>query len=201
MKTRAIAVRLAIAALASPLMAGTAGAYPELQKFVAERSGRTVNCAMCHTSSDGPDGAAFGQIGSLTPEEIGRLNRARAAFEPGQGVDSPILNGFGDHIVDTVGKTRLLELRNRPEELAAALGGESDLDGDGISDSREYLEGTHPLRKTDGNPWLLFANNFRRYGFHVLMIVLATALTIYGLASLLKAMHAAGPFAASDDER
>lgn len=192
MKTRAILARIALAGATVPLLAGTAAAYPEFQQFVQQRSGRAVNCAMCHTSSDGPDGAAFGQIGSLTPAEIGRLNQARAAFEPGQDVDSPILNGFGNHIVRTVGKTRLLDLRNRPEDLAAALGSASDLDGDGIADAREYLEGTHPLKKTDGSPWLLFVNNLARYRFHVVMIVIATALTIYGLASLLRATHAAG---------
>jgi hypothetical protein len=166
-------------------------AYPEFQKFVQTRSGRAVNCAMCHASSDGPDGAGFGQIGSLTPEELGRLNQARAAFEPGHEVASPILNRFGNHVIATVGKTRFLELRSRPEELAAALGTESDLDGDGIPDAREYLEGTHPLKKTDGNPWLLFVNNLVRYRFHVFMIVVATALTIYGLASLLRGSHVA----------
>ena len=191
MNVRSILLRLALVGLALPAFAGSAAAYPEFQKFVQTRSGRAVNCAMCHTNSDGPDGAGFGQIGSLTPEELGRLNRARAAFEPGQEVASPILNRFGNHIVTSVGKTRFLELRNRPEELAGALGTASDLDGDGIPDSREYLEGTHPLKKTDGNPWLLFANNLVRYRFHVVMIVIATALTIYGLASLLRGSHVA----------
>lgn len=175
--------------LAVPVLAGcvaTADAYPEFQKFVQTRSGRAINCAMCHANSDGPDGAGFGQIGGLSSEEITRLNQARAAFEPGQAVDSPILNKFGNHIVATIGKTRLLEFRNRPEELAAALGTTSDLDGDGIPDWREYLDGTHPLKKTDGNPWLLFVNNLSRYRFHVIMIVFATVLTIYGLANLLR---------------
>lgn len=186
-----VLTRLALAALALAAPAATADAYPEFQKFVHERSGRAVNCAMCHMNSDGPDGAGFGQIGSLAPDELARLNRARAAFEPGQDVQSPILNRFGNHIVATTGKTRFLELRNRPEELAAALGAESDLDSDGITDSREYLEGTHPLKRTDGNPWLLFVNNLSRYRFHVVMIVIATALTIYGLANLLRGSHAA----------
>ncbi|MCC6744828.1 MAG: hypothetical protein IT175_13300, partial [Acidobacteria bacterium] len=57
---------------------------------------------------------------------------------------------------------------------------------DGIPDWREYLDGTHPLKKTDGNPWLLFVNNLSRYRFHVIMIVFATVLTIYGLANLLR---------------
>jgi hypothetical protein len=191
MSSRPILIRLTLAALALPFGVASAEAYPEFQKFVQTRSGRAVNCAMCHANSDGPDGAGFGQIGSLTPDELTRLNRARAAFEPGQEVDSPILNRFGNHIVATAGKTRLLEIRSRPEELAAVLGAESDLDGDGIPDSREYLEGTHPLKKTDGNPWALFVNNLVRYRFHVVMIVIATVLTIYGLANLLRGTYAA----------
>jgi hypothetical protein len=191
MNSRSRLARLALAALTLPACVVTADAYPEFQKFVQGRSGRAVNCAMCHVNSDGPDGAGFGQIGSLTPEDLDRLNRARAAFEPGHEVASPILNRFGNHVMSTVGKTRFLQLRSRPEELAAALDAASDLDGDGISDAREYLEGTHPLKETDGNPWSLFVNNLARYRFHVVMIVIATVLTIYGLANLLRGSHAA----------
>ena len=191
MTIRSTFIRFALAALALPACAGAAEAYPEFQRFVQARSGRAVNCAMCHVNPDGPNGAGFGQLGSLTPDQFDRLNRARAAFEPGQEVSSPILNAFGNHIIATIGKTRFLQIRSHPEELAAALGNESDLDGDGIPDAREYLEGTHPLKRVNGNPWLLFVNNLARYRFHVIMIVVATALTIYGLASLLRASDAA----------
>jgi hypothetical protein len=191
MNARPTLVRLALAALALPACAGAADAYPEFQKFVQARSGRSVNCAMCHVSPDGPNGAGFGQIGSLTPGELDRLNQARAAFEPGREVASPILNRFGNHIITTVGKTRFLQIRSHPEELAEALGAESDLDGDGIPDAREYLDGTHPLKETNGNPWLLFVHNLALYRFHLIMIVIATALTVYGLASLLRATDAA----------
>ena len=68
-------------------------------------------------------------------------------------------------------------------------------------DAREYLAGTHPLKKTDGDPWLLFVNNLARYRFHVVMIVIATALTIYGLASLLQATHAAARAASISDKQ
>ncbi len=166
-------------------------AYPEFQKFSQTNSGRTVNCAMCHTHPDGPNGGAFGQIGSLTPAQMEKLNQARSAFEPGKQVESPILNAFGNHIIKTVGKTRFLEYRSRPAELANALGTTSDLDGDGVADSREYLEGTHPLNSMNGNPRLLFMHNFVRYRLHVGLIFIATIITIYGLANILKGAHAA----------
>lgn len=172
------------------LGAATASAHTEYQAFVREHSGRAVSCALCHVHSDGPEGTAHGQIGGLDAAGMARLNRARSAFEPGQAVDSPILNRFGNAIVLRVGKKKVLELRLRPELLADELGYETDLDDDGISDAREYLDGTHPLMKSDGHPWLLFKNNFRRFGFHMLMIAIATVITLYGLFNLLRGFAA-----------
>ena len=43
-----------------------------------------------------------GQIGSLTAAEMAELNRARTAFEPGQKVQSPILNAFGNRVMGAV---------------------------------------------------------------------------------------------------
>ena len=166
-------------------------AYPEFQQFVQRTSGRNVNCAMCHVNPDGPEGLKPGQIGSLTPDEMDRLNRARAAFEPGQPVESPILNAFGNHIVETVGKNRFLQLRLDPGGLAEALGHDSDLDNDGISDAVEYLEGPHPLDTHHGNPWRLFKTNVRRYAFHLVMMILATAAGVYGVNNLLHGFEAA----------
>ncbi len=62
---------------------GPAAGYPEFQKFSQANSGRVTDCAMCHRHPDGPEGAAFGQIGSLTPAQLADLGKARAAFEPG----------------------------------------------------------------------------------------------------------------------
>jgi hypothetical protein len=119
-------------------------AYPEFQKYVQQNSGRNVNCAMCHAHPDGPEGLKPGQIGSLKPQELDLLNRARAAFEPGQEVQSPILNAFGNDIVKRLGKSQFLLLRQDPQKLAEALGAESDLDGDSICDADEYLAGPCP---------------------------------------------------------
>ena len=168
------------------LLAAPASAYPEFEAWVEENSGRFVNCAMCHTHPDGPEGVKPGQIRSLGPEELERLGRARTAFEPGQEVDSPILNDFGDHIMEVLGKRRFLEIRTTdPGELAGALGYESDLDGDGIPDATEYAEGTHPLDARHGSPGRLLLINLGRDWFDLLMIALATVFGVWGLGHLL----------------
>lgn len=159
--------------------------YPEFQQYVQKTSGRTVNCAMCHSHPDGPEGLKPGQIGSLTKEELDLLGRARAAFEPGQNVDSPILNEFGNSIVKKLGKTKFLQIRLHPEELPTALGTDSDLDDDGVSDSAELAAGTDALDEGSGPPGQLFVHNLRENLFNLIMMVIATALGIYGLNALL----------------
>lgn len=172
--------------LAMSLGAPSLHAWPEFEVFVEQHSTRTIDCSLCHTHPDGPEGVRPGQIRSLTPEELERLNRARSAFEPGTNVDSPILNDFGDLILQRIGKRRFLEIRTSdPGALAEELGFEHDLDGDGISDAREYLDGTHPLDPHHGDPWLLFVHNLRRSAFHLVLILLATLLGLYGLNHLL----------------
>lgn len=160
-------------------------AYPEFQGYVQQNSGRNVNCALCHAHPDGPDGLKAGQIGSLSPEEMNALNKARSAFEPGQEVESPILNPFGNRIIHELGKTRFLQLRQTPAELATVLDTTVDTDGDGIPDTEEYLAGTHPVDPYHGDPWTLFKINVRQYFFHILMIFVATVLGVYGLGNLL----------------
>lgn len=162
-----------------------ASAYPEFQRFSQEHGGQPINCAMCHASGDGPEGAGRGQIGSLTPDELNRLNAARGAFAAGVLVESPILNEFGNKIIYQIGKTKFLELRAHPEQLADAYGFASDLDVDGIPDAQEYLDGTHPLNEVHGNPWRLFLHNLAAYKLHVFMLALATAAGLWGLSHLL----------------
>jgi len=176
------------------LASAPAFAYPEFQVYVNENSGRNVNCSLCHAHPDGPEGLKPGQIGRLTSEQLQELGKARAAFEPGQQVHSPILNEFGNHIIEKLGKQRFLQLRQEPATLAEALGPEGDLDQDGLSDAREYLEGTHPLDPNHGDPWSLFFINFGRRWFDVLMITLATVAGVYGLTHLLRGFEQlAGP--------
>jgi len=163
-----------------------AHSYPAFQAFSEKHSGRTVNCSLCHINDNGPVGNEIGQIGSLTKDELARLNLARAAMAPGVNVDSPILNEFGNHIIKTVGRAKFLQMMADPAQLAPALGDKSDLDGDGIPDSREYLDGTDPLNKFHGDPWLLFVNNLSRNWPHVILAVIAVCLINYGLAHVIQ---------------
>lgn len=179
---RILLLTLTVIALATQ----QAFAYPEFQKYVQQNSGRNVNCAMCHAHPDGPEGLKPGQIGSLKPPELDLLNRARAAFEPGQEVQSPILNTFGNDIVKRLGKSQFLQLRQDPQKLAEALGAESDLDGDSICDADEYLAGTLPLDPNHGDPRRLFIANLRRYFLQILLVGLATALGVYGLHEIVR---------------
>ncbi len=160
-------------------------AHPEFQRYSKEVSGRSINCAMCHINSDGPEGLKPGQIGSLTQDELNALGLARQALQPGSNAKSPILNAFGNSILNQLGKDKISELKQRPELLTKALSQTSDLDGDGISDVEEFKDGTHPLNPLDGHPWKLFKNNLGKNGFHILMIVLATGLGLYSLYHLL----------------
>ncbi len=172
------------------LIAGSSFAYPEFQRFSQNNSGRPINCAMCHANGDGPEGASRGQIGSLTPDELNKLNAARSAFAPGVPIQSPILNAFGNNIITVIGKTKFLELRAHPEQLAEVYGYQSDLDSDGIADAQEYLEGTHPLNNVHGNPMKLFLHNLKTFRLHVILIVLATIAGFYGFSHLLNGFAA-----------
>ncbi len=173
-------------AAAAAWACGTAYGHPEFQKFLAENAPRHTDCAVCHRHPDGPEGPKPGQIGSLTPEEIEQLQKARAAFEPGQAVNNPLLNEFGNVLLERVGKRELLRLRQDPGALAEALGPEGDLDDDGVSDADEYLAGTHPVDPQSGPPGALFLHNLARNKWHVLLIAVATAAGLYGLNNLLR---------------
>jgi len=186
-------------------VAGTARAYPEFQKSISQASGRPLNCAMCHLHSDGPEGTAPGQIGHLTDAEQAEFGRARAAFEPNANIKSPILNRFGNHIINSLGKKQFLELKAMEpkvmiSELANRLPKDSDLDGDGITDVQELLAGTHPLIKSDGRPWLLFKANLSANLGQILLMLAATILGLRGLRHLLHGFDIAAHWEDGDDE-
>jgi hypothetical protein len=163
-----------------------ANCYPQYQAFVEKHSGRTVNCSLCHINDNGPVGTGRGQLGSLNTEQLGRLNEERAAIQPGKAVNSPILNKFGNQIIKTLGRGKFLQTISDPAQLAVLLGDKSDLDGDGIADSREYLDGTDPLNKFHGDAWRLFIINLDRYKIHILLSFLSLGLLCYGLTEMYR---------------
>ncbi len=178
-------------AMLTSVAAPAARAFPQYQDFSEKHSGRNVNCAMCHLSDDGPSGDGPGQIGSLSPADLQRLNQARTAMEPGSTVNSPILNKFGNQIIHTIGVKKFLELMPDPAKLPQALGDKSDLDGDGIPDGQEFLDGTDPLNKYHGDPIKLFFINLNRSKFELILTAIAVVFLSYGLANVVSATAAA----------
>jgi len=172
------------------MLASGIWAFPEFQAYSARHSGRPVNCGLCHVNPDGPSGNGPGQLGRLTPEEMRRVNQSRGAREPGQAIDNPILNPFGDHIIQAIGTKKLFDLRRDPAGLAPALGFKSDLDGDGIPDAQEYLDGTDPLNPSHGAPGKLLLLNLRWNAAEVLFALLAFGLVLAGLAGVIRRMIA-----------
>lgn len=164
-------------------------AYPEFYEYSRKVSGRAVNCALCHTHGDGPEGNERGQINSLSKEEMEKLMRARAAFAPGQKVESPILNEFGNELVKHLGKKKILELRTKPQELPKEIGQKLDLDKDGISDAKEYLDGTLAISKEDGHPAKLFLANLKKNILHIVLAFFAVGFLFYGFVQWLMGIH------------
>jgi hypothetical protein len=134
----------------------------------------------------GPTGDGPGQLGSLTPEELAQVHKAESALQPGSEVDNPVLNKFGNAIIHKIGMAKFLELTADPGKLPEAYGFESDLDGDGIPDAQEYLDGTNPLDKYDGDPAKLFFINLNRFKFDILLATVAVFLLEFGLRHLLR---------------
>ncbi|HEY9788683.1 MAG TPA: hypothetical protein V6D17_25065 [Candidatus Obscuribacterales bacterium] len=181
-----LSLLLLLACAAQPVFS-----YPQFQQFSEKHSGRPVDCAMCHSNESGPQGTGEGQIGSLDAEAMKRLNKARAAMEPQSDVNSPILNSFGNEIIRTLGKRKVLECMANPAKLAEFLGEKKDLDEDGIPDGQEFLDGTDPTNKFHGDPWKLFVANLNKYKAHVILAVLAIFALDFGFAHILKGMTVA----------
>jgi hypothetical protein len=166
--------------------ATTGHAYPEFQRHIQSSSGQVVSCALCHSHPDGPDGSKHGQIGGLSGPELAALAQSRAQLQPGSVVDNPILNDFGDYLVASLGRNRLLALRSTPNLLASAVGADHDQDQDGIADSRELRDGTDPTDPRHGHPALLLAINAQRHWAELALATVATSLALFGLKRLLK---------------
>lgn len=171
------------------LLANVGYAFPEYEAFIKQHSGRPMNCGMCHVNPDGPLGTGEAQLGRLTPQEMERVNQARAATEPGQQVNSPILNAFGNSIVEKVGTRAFVAMGADPGKLPSVYGMQSDLDGDGIPDAQEFLDGTNPLDKNHGAPWRLFTINLRRQMSQNLLALVILGLAFFGLTSLVRSLR------------
>ena len=94
------------------LFPGIAMAHPEYLQYFKKESGRPINCAMCHINPEGPEGVGPGQIGSLDAAGKKMLARARKA-RPGDNITNPILNPFGNEILNAIGHDKLVELGKR----------------------------------------------------------------------------------------
>lgn len=182
--------KLLAAAALSLLLPTAVGAYPQFQKYVEERSGKTVDCAMCHVNPHGPQGTGEGQIGSLTAADLERLSDARSAIEPGHDVDSPILNRFGNSIIKAIGKKKVLEAAKDPAQLATMLDEKSDIDADGISDAQEYLDGSDPNNKFHGDPARLLQANANRNMMHIFACIFGVLLLDWGFINMIRGFRA-----------
>lgn len=177
---------LLVALLTMAIFAQPAICYPPYQAFVEKHSKRTVNCALCHVNENGPVGDGPGQKGSLNAEQLARLNQEHLAMLPGTSVDSPVLNRFGNQIIKSLGRAKFLQTMTDPAQLAVALGDKSDLDGDGISDAREYLDGTDPLNRFHGDPWRMFMVNIDRYKIHLILTAVSVVFVCFGLSDIYR---------------
>lgn len=165
-------------------ISNTAMAHPEYLQYFKKESGRAINCAMCHVNPEGPEGVGPGQIGSLDVQGKKMLDLARKA-KPGNNIINPILNPFGNEILNTIGHDKLVELEKDPGAIPSLLSKTSDLDHNGIPDYQKLLDGTDPLNPNDGIPWKLFIINFMKNWFQIMMITLATISGVFGLCYLI----------------
>jgi cytochrome c553 len=181
---------------------GAAQAYPEFQRHIQSSSGQVVSCALCHSHPDGPDGSKHGQLESLSARELELLAQSRGQLEPGPIVNNPVLNEFGDYLVASLGRNRLMALRPTPELLGASMAAGHDQDQDGIDDARELREGTDPTDPRHGHPARLLSTNMRRHWTELVLAAAATLLGLFGLRRVLaffaaverrRALHGARP--------
>jgi hypothetical protein len=184
LKSHLFVLMLAVATLLSQ----RGEAYPEFQKYVQENSGRFVNCSLCHTHAEGPEGDKLGQIGRLDQEALERLNEARMAAEANNKAKSPILNKFGNHILNSGGMNAVANARGNPAALYTFLPKDSDLDGDGVTDVKELAAGTNPSDESHGPPLALFIANFKKNFGLILALTLSFAALFFGIGAIQRSV-------------
>ena len=158
-------------------------AFNEFQTYIEQKSKKQLNCAYCHSHVNGPNGNETGQLGSLSEEQ--KQLTAYNQFLQGNKelVNSPILNEFGNYLVKKLGYDTIVKAQDDPNKIVEGLKG-SDLDQDGISDSKEVLDGTLLNDPLDGNPLKLFINNLNKKLIEIIFQITMILLLIVSLFKL-----------------
>lgn len=147
--------------LAMTLQPSQVYAFVEFQTFIEQKSKKQLNCAYCHSHTNGPEGDESGQLRSLDEKQKQSTAYNQFLQSNKEFIDSPILNEFGNYLVKKLGYETITSAQNEPNKLVEGLK-DSDLDNDGIKDSQELLEGTLPNDPFDGNSLRLFLNGVKK---------------------------------------
>lgn len=163
--------------------------YPKLYDLILAKSGKKIDCGICHAHGNGPEGLMKGQIGGLDAIGLDQLMSARKAFDPGVKIKNPLLNDFGNEMVFILGRKEIIALGNQPEKLIEIYPKELDLDNDGIPDIDELMEGTLPHDPQSGNPLKLMVHNLKGSWFEILLTLIGTGFMFYGFFQLILGFH------------
>lgn len=155
-------------------------AFNEFQSFIELKSKKQLNCAYCHSHTNGPNGSETGQLGSLSEDKKQLTAYNQFLNSNKELANSPILNEFGNYLVKNIDYEKITNAQNDPELLVNELK-DSDLDHDGISDAKELLDGTLPNDPLDGNLFKLFINNFKKKWIEIISQITVALLLIISL--------------------
>ncbi len=162
------------------LFLSQAFAFNEFQAYIELKSKKQLNCAYCHSHTNGPNGKNSGQLGSLSEDEKQLTAYNQFLNSNKELVDSPILNEFGNYLVKKLGYEKITNAQNDPSLLVNELK-DSDLDRDGISDAQELLDGTLPNDLLDGSPLKLFIHSLVKKWVEIIFQITTILLLIVSL--------------------
>ena len=158
-------------------------AFNEFQSFIELKWKKQLNCAYCHSHTNGPNGNDNGQLGPLSEDEKQLTAYNQFLKSNKELVDSPILNEFGNYLVKKLGYEKITNAQNDPSLLINELK-DLDLDHDGISDAQELLDGTLPNDPLDGSPMKLLINNLKKKWIEIILQTAAILLLILSIFKL-----------------